>query len=60
MWSRETRIGIVGKYTFYDKQLYDVEFTPVLIENYAQPVPMKTAEAKKVLDQLKGASQKLK
>lgn len=37
MWSRETREGVVGKYTFYDDTLVDVEFFPVVIEDYGQP-----------------------
>ena len=44
MWSYETRVGVIGKYTFYDDELIGVEYTPTLIENYAQPVPMQGAE----------------
>jgi poly-gamma-glutamate capsule biosynthesis protein CapA/YwtB (metallophosphatase superfamily) len=59
MWSRETRTGVIGRYTFYDNVLWDVDFIPVLSENYAQPVPLKDKEAKKVLDGMKAASKKL-
>jgi poly-gamma-glutamate synthesis protein (capsule biosynthesis protein) len=37
MWSQKTREGVVGKYTWYDKTLIDVEFIPILIEDYGQP-----------------------
>lgn len=35
-WSLKTKQGVVGKYTFYDDQLVDVEFLPVFIENFGQ------------------------
>lgn len=37
MWSRETQEGVVGKYTFHQDRLVDVEFIPILIEDYVQP-----------------------
>jgi poly-gamma-glutamate capsule biosynthesis protein CapA/YwtB (metallophosphatase superfamily) len=60
MWSRETRIGVIGKYTFYGNKLYDVDFRPIIIENYAKPVPLKGKEARAVLDSMHNASKKLK
>lgn len=36
-WSQKTKEGVVGKYTFYGNKLIDVEFLPVLIEDYGQP-----------------------
>ncbi len=59
MWSYETRVGVIGRYTFYGDVLVGVEFTPTLIENYAQPVPMQGAEAQAVLDGMKAASGEL-
>ncbi len=59
MWSYETRVGVFGRYTFYDDVLVGVEFIPTLIENYAQPVPMEGAEAQAVLDGMKTASDEL-
>jgi len=59
MWSYETRVGVIGRYTFYDDVLMGVEFIPTLIENYAQPVPMEGAEAQAVLDGMKAASEEL-
>lgn len=37
MWSQETREGVVGKYTFYDSKLIDVEYIPIFIYDYGQP-----------------------
>jgi hypothetical protein len=59
MWSYETRVGVIGRYTFYDDVLVGVEFVPTLIEDYAQPVPMEGAEAQAVLDGMKAASEEL-
>jgi poly-gamma-glutamate capsule biosynthesis protein CapA/YwtB (metallophosphatase superfamily) len=59
MWSYETRVGVIARYTLYDDVLVGVEFSPTLIENYAQPVPMRGAEAKAVLDGMKAASEEL-
>ncbi len=59
MWSYETRVGVIGKYTFYDDKLVRVEYIPTLIENYAQPRPLQGAEAQAVLDGMKAASEQL-
>jgi poly-gamma-glutamate synthesis protein (capsule biosynthesis protein) len=59
MWSYETRVGVIGKYTFYDDQLVRVEYIPTLIEDYAQPVPLDGAERQAVLDGMKAASEEL-
>jgi poly-gamma-glutamate synthesis protein (capsule biosynthesis protein) len=56
MWSYETRVGVVGKYTFYDKQLVRVEYIPVLSVDYGQPVPMTGPERQAVLDGMKASS----
>jgi hypothetical protein len=50
MWSYKTTIGVIGRYTFYDSQLVDVQFVPVRIEDYACPVPLQGGEAQAVLD----------
>ena len=59
MWSYETRVGVIGKYTFYDDKLVRVEYIPTLIENYAQPRPLQGADAQAVLDGMKAASEQL-
>ncbi len=60
MWSYQTRVGVVGRYTFYDDALVAAEFVPVLIENYAQPVPMAGPEAEAVLEGMHAASEELR
>jgi poly-gamma-glutamate capsule biosynthesis protein CapA/YwtB (metallophosphatase superfamily) len=57
-WSKETKEGIVGKYIFYDGELIDIEFWPVLIENYGQPRWMEGSEKERVLKLLKEKSLK--
>ena len=57
MWSYETRVGVIGRYTFYDDVLIGVEFIPTLIEEFAQPVPLQGTEAQAVLDGMKSASE---
>jgi poly-gamma-glutamate capsule biosynthesis protein CapA/YwtB (metallophosphatase superfamily) len=52
-WSYETTVGVIGKYTFYDDTLIGVEFIPVHIMNYAQPVPMTGQERQDTLDIMK-------
>jgi poly-gamma-glutamate capsule biosynthesis protein CapA/YwtB (metallophosphatase superfamily) len=59
MWSYETRVGVIGKYTFYDETLVGVEYIPTLIQDYAQPVPLEGAERQAVLDGMKAASEEL-
>ena len=59
MWSYETRVGVIGRYTFYDDLLVRVEFIPTLIENFAQPVPMEGAEGQAVLDKMRASSEEL-
>jgi hypothetical protein len=60
MWSYETRGSVVGRYTFYEDALVGAEFIPVLIENYAQPMPMAGPEAKTVLEGTHAASEELR
>jgi poly-gamma-glutamate capsule biosynthesis protein CapA/YwtB (metallophosphatase superfamily) len=56
MWSYETTIGVIGRYTFYDSELVEVQFVPVRIEDYARPVPLAGEEAQAVLDGMRQAS----
>lgn len=58
-WSRETKEGVVGKYTFYESRLIDVEFTPVLIEDYAQPRFPPEVEGRAILERMEEASRKM-
>jgi len=59
MWSHGTRVGVLGRYVFYDAILVKVEYLPVRIDNYAQPVPLQGEEAEAVLDQMREASEAL-
>lgn len=59
MWSYETRVGVIGKYTFYDDTLVGVEYIPTLIQDYAQPGPLEGPERQAALDGMKAASEEL-
>lgn len=59
MWSEETRIGVVGRYTFYKNKLVDVEFLPTKLYNYSQPRFLEASEAAAVLAEMKKASLEL-
>lgn len=52
MWSQETREGVIGRYTFYDKQLVDVQYFPIQIEDFGQPHFLEETQNKKILDNL--------
>jgi hypothetical protein len=56
MWSEETETGVVGKYTFYDDKLAEVEFFPVKIRDYGQPYFLEGKDKNMVLESLKKAS----
>jgi len=58
MWSQETREGVVGRYTFYGNRLVRVDYRPLLIENYAQPVWLDefSGEGKAILDRMAAGS----
>lgn len=58
-WSTETRVGVVGEYTFYQKKLVDVTFHPIWMEKVGQPVWQGGGEKQEVLDLLKTISQNL-
>jgi poly-gamma-glutamate capsule biosynthesis protein CapA/YwtB (metallophosphatase superfamily) len=59
MWSRETREGLVGRYIFYENSLVDVEFLPVLIEDFGQPYWLEGEAKQKMLHTLQSETQKL-
>lgn len=58
-WSLKTKQGVVGKYTFYDNQLIDVEYLPILIENYGQPHFLIGNEKNIILENMREQSRKL-
>lgn len=58
-WSLKTKQGVVGRYTFMDDKLIDVEFLPVLVENYGQPRFLEEAEKQAILNNMELQSEKL-
>lgn len=59
-WSLKTKQGVLGKYTFYDTHLVDVEYFPIQIENYGQPYLLSGDKKQKILDEMKKESEVLK
>lgn len=59
MWSEKTKQGVLGKYTFYDKSLIDVEYFPIYIKDFGQPSFLEGVEKQKILDEMKESSEKL-
>jgi len=60
MWSQETREGVLGKYTFNNKGVINVEFVPVIIDNYSQPRFASETEANIILARMKDSTQQIK
>lgn len=56
MWSQKTREGVIGRYTFFDKTLIDVEYLPLQINDYGQAVFVKDKQATDILDAMKKQS----
>lgn len=59
MWSQRTREGVIGKYTFFDKQLIDVQYLPVQINDYGQPDILDDSLGRIILDRMKNESLRL-
>lgn len=59
MWSKKTEEGVVGKYTFYDNKVIDVEFLPIKIEDYGQPYFLEGNYKKQILNEMKENNTKL-
>lgn len=59
MWSEKTKEGVIGKYTFSGKNLVDVEFLPIKIENYGQPYFLEGAEKERILEEMENGSKRL-
>jgi poly-gamma-glutamate capsule biosynthesis protein CapA/YwtB (metallophosphatase superfamily) len=52
-WSEETKRGVIGKYTFYDKTLIDATFIPIRIVEYGQPYLLDEKDSKGMMNMLK-------
>lgn len=59
MWSEKTKVGVVGRYVFYDNILIDMEFLPIAIKNYGQPYFLLDEEKRRILTSMKEESIKL-
>jgi poly-gamma-glutamate synthesis protein (capsule biosynthesis protein) len=58
-WSTETQQGMVAKYTFYGPKLIGAQFTPIHIDNQAQPVVVTGEEEATIRSQFKLSSQQI-
>jgi poly-gamma-glutamate synthesis protein (capsule biosynthesis protein) len=56
MWSQKTREGVIGRYIFYDKQLIDVEYLPLQINDYGQAQFLEGKRADTILEDMKKQS----
>lgn len=60
MWSAETREGMVGEYVFSGTTLVDVQYHPVLIEEYGQPRWLEGGAAEDSVEEMRQASYELR
>ncbi len=56
-WSQKTKEGVIGRYLFFNKKLVDVEYLPLLIQNYGQPSFLGGVAKQKILDEMKNQSE---
>lgn len=59
MWSEKTKLGVIGRYTFFDNKLIDVQYLPIYIEDYGQARFLEGIERKEILEYMKNESLKL-
>lgn len=52
MWSQETREGLIVKCKFINSSLDQLEFLPIIIEDYSQPRLASEAESEKILNRV--------
>lgn len=56
-WSEKTKEGVVGKYTFFQNKIIDVDFLPIYIEQIGQPKFILGGDrGKKILDEMRKES----
>ena len=51
-WSPETQEGVVGEYTFYENQLVNVKFHPILVDVSYQPRLLSEKDGKHILNRM--------
>lgn len=59
-WSEKTLEGVVGKYTFYQNKLIDVEFLPIQIDNFGQPSFLEGNKKEQIINEMYQESLKLR
>lgn len=59
-WSKETKLGVVGRYIFYGKKLIDVEFLPVKIVDFGQPYFLGGPEPQNIIKSMHDASSRIR
>ena len=55
-WSQKTKEGVIGRYTFYNKKLVDVEYLPLLIKDFGQPSFLEGQAKQKILRDMSNQS----
>jgi len=55
-WSEKTKLGVVAKFTIFDKKVVDIEFKPLKIVDFGQPYWLEGKEKEKVLELLEEIS----
>ena len=58
-WSDETQEGVLGTYTFYDKNLINVTYKPIVVDKSYQPKFVTGERAGKIIKQMKDSSLEL-
>jgi poly-gamma-glutamate capsule biosynthesis protein CapA/YwtB (metallophosphatase superfamily) len=53
MWSNETRLGAIAEINFKDKKVDSMNFIPIKIYDYAQPIVLEGGEKEAILERLK-------
>ena len=58
-WSEETKLGVIGRYTFYEGKLIDVEYLPIRIIDYGQPYILEGIDRQALLDVMQASSMRM-
>jgi len=48
-WSEKTKLGVIAKFTIFDKRVVDIEFKPLKIVNFGQPYWLERKEKENIL-----------
>lgn len=58
-WSKETKQGVIGNYVFFETELVDVYFTPIVIEDWVRPRVANNLEAAEIMDRMRKSSESI-